>query len=130
MLSKLALLSLVLTNFSCFSFSLFGDGDQQPLMQSSLEQTLDIEEPPPATVVQEKSYFPENDCDESHHTDSNGNSQEEPDEKIYDLLLKVLQVFDDQAQRDSDRARRLQDRRLLSATDTEHSIDNSDELVI
>ncbi|XP_058822900.1 uncharacterized protein LOC131684225 isoform X2 [Topomyia yanbarensis] len=111
MLTKLVLLSLVLTKFCCQSFSLFGDS-QQPLLQSSLEQTLDAEEPPPATTIAHACS--ENVSCECHHDDGGESSQEEPDEKIYDLLLKVLQVFDDQAQRDTDRARRLLDLRQFS----------------
>lgn len=109
-------------------------------MESSLEQTLDIEEPniqpmPPRhssssnepSCSDEMTECPET-CTCEQQTETSDLSQEEPDVRIYDLLQKILQVFDEQAHRDSDRARRLLDLRLLSAGQSKGLANNDDSL--
>ncbi|XP_055544485.1 uncharacterized protein LOC129729723 isoform X2 [Wyeomyia smithii] len=145
MLTVLLVLTLVLANCSCQSFSLFadlqdpnfslfGDVQESPLMESSLEQTLDEPEPTPPISPNDPTWSddggpecPEN-CACGQSTESSDpSSQEEPVVRIYDLLQKILQVFDAQAHRNSDRARRLLDLRLLSTGQSSGCATNNDD---
>ncbi|XP_062560711.1 uncharacterized protein LOC134224999 [Armigeres subalbatus] len=116
------LLSVFLTNFICRSAPAFFNDRLQPLMGSSLERTLDRDSDEVGSIEEHLgSQF-----DESVEQNSNESSlfnhreNEDTDEKLYDLLLKILKVLDDQAYRDAERNRRLEHLRNPSAVSLEH----------
>ncbi|XP_039432036.1 uncharacterized protein LOC120414790 [Culex pipiens pallens] len=146
MLTRLVLLSVVAVNFVCDSAPLFsGSGisntnNNKPLMESSLEQTiveadqhLSEEDSQPIIINQPNdqndSYSIEQDIPDYPSTeDSYETVREEADEKIYDLLLKILQILDDQAHRDAERVRRLGTLRVLDDhISNEHPTDDDDD---
>ncbi|XP_055643076.1 uncharacterized protein LOC129779553 isoform X2 [Toxorhynchites rutilus septentrionalis] len=115
------LLSVVLANFNCHSAPLFG-ALSQPLLESSLEQTIDNQQQR-ASIPYESTEDKPPKC----HDDSTEYSQEESDEKIFDLLLKILRVLDEQAYRDAERARRLQMHRATNVINNSYQHSNSNE---
>ncbi|XP_055611951.1 uncharacterized protein LOC129758470 isoform X3 [Uranotaenia lowii] len=115
MFAILVLLSVVLTNFCCCSIPLFGVGSM-PLMESSLEQTMDTggRHRPAASHSSDQLSIEERDS--ADYSDSSRENKslidsvetdEEDGERIYDLMIKILHILDKQARRDTERARRL-----------------------
>uniref|UniRef100_A0A8D8AMS7 (northern house mosquito) hypothetical protein n=2 Tax=Culex pipiens TaxID=7175 RepID=A0A8D8AMS7_CULPI len=146
MLTRLVLLSVVAVNFVCDSAPLFsGSGisntnNNKPLMESSLEQTIvdadqHLSEEDYQQIIinqpneRDDSYSSEQDIpDYPSAEDSYETVRDETDEKIYDLLLKILQILDDQAHRDAERVRRLGTLRVLDEhISNEHPTDDNDD---
>ncbi|XP_038116727.1 uncharacterized protein LOC119768956 [Culex quinquefasciatus] len=114
--------------------------NNKPLMESSLEQTIvdadqHLSEEDYQKIIinqpndQNDSYSIEQDIPDYPSTeDSYETVREEADEKIYDLLLKILQILDDQAHRDAERVRRLGTLRVLDDhISNEHPTDDDDD---
>ncbi|EAT39404.1 AAEL008820-PA [Aedes aegypti] len=101
-------------------------------MVSSLEQTLDDDF---GSNTQEQSDSQS--IESAEHTSNESSSwynQQQPastrsvedsSEKLYDLLLKILKVLDDQAYRDAERNRRLEQLRNPGVLSLEHDYDDS-----
>lgn len=109
--------------------------NNQPLMESSLEQTihdadqhLSEEEQDSHQQSQIIHDSTEEDFPDYPTSDSYEAIREETDEKIYDLLLKILQILDDQAHRDAERVRRLGTLRVLDdQISNEHPTGDDDD---
>lgn len=96
-------------------------------MVSSLEQTLDDDSEERHSIQDTQSFESlESSSNESATPDNNETdeeatgSAEDSDEKLYDLLLKILKVLDDQAYREAERNRRLEHLRRSSAVSHLH----------